>query len=211
MINLQVRGTKSEINIGSITDTTKDRLLNEIKEKKISLAELMMLKKKDRYSDIYSGEMPIISNQSEFIATSFDEKNYYDDGYSFFRAQVSSLSDKAGEMGFKQIETKFIIVNYSVYFGCVYETEIDNLSYDEFEEDRLGIETITIPLLEKQFIKRVTYNRASYNDLNRSKVQLVKFNSILYGTKTVDKNPLESENRDSEFEVIIYSEKDFNN
>ena len=211
MINLQVRGAKSEINIGSITDTIKDRLLNEIKEKKISLAELMMLKKKDRYSDIYSGEMPIISNQSEFIATSFDEKNYYDDGYSFFRAQVSSLSDKAGEMGFKQIETKFIIVNYSVYFGCVYETEIDNLSYDEFEEDRLGIETITIPFLEKQFIKRVTYNRAIYNDLNRSKVQLVKFNSILYGTKTVDKNPLESENRDSEFEIIIYSEKDFNN
>ena len=211
MINLQVRGIKSEINIGSITDTIKDRLLNEIKEKKISLAELMMLKKKDRYSDIYSGEMPIISNQSEFIATSFDEKNYYDDGYSFFRAQVSSLSDKAGEMGFKQIETKFIIVNYSVYFGCVYETEIDNLSYDEFEEDRLGIETITIPFLEKQFIKRVTYNRAIYNDLNRSKVQLVKFNSILCGTKTVDKNPLKSENRESKFEIIIYSEKDFNN
>ena len=76
MINLQIRGTKSEISIGSITDTKKDRLLNEIKEKKISLAELMMLKKKDRYSDIYSGEMPIVSNQSEFIATSFDEKNY---------------------------------------------------------------------------------------------------------------------------------------
>ena len=211
MINLQVRGTKSEMNIGSITDTIKDRLLNEIKEKKISLAELMMLKKKDRYSDIYSGEMPIISNQSEFIATSFDEKNYYDDGYSFFRAQVSSLSDKAGEMGFKNIETKFIIVNYSVYFGCVYETEIDNLSYDEFEEDRLGIETITIPFLEKQFIKRITYNREPYNDLNRSKVQLVKFNSILCGTKTVDKNLTESENRDSKFEIIIYSEKDFNN
>ena len=211
MINLQVRGTKSEINIGSITDTIKDRLLNEIKEKKISLAELMMLKKKDRYSDIYSGEMPIISNQSEFIATSFDEKNYYDDGYSFFRAQVSSLSDKAGEMGFKNIETKFIIVNYSVYFGCVYETEIDNLSYDEFEEDRLGIETITIPFLEKQFIKRITYNREPYNDLNRSKVQLVKFNSILCGTKTVDKNLLKSENRESKFEIIIYSEKDFNN
>ena len=171
----------------------------------------MMLKKKDRYSDIYSGEMPIISNQSEFIATSFDEKNYYDDGYSFFRAQVSSLSDKAGEMGFKHIETKFIIVNYSVYFGCVYETEIDNLSYDEFEEDRLGIETITIPFLEKQFIKRITYNRAPYNDLNRSKVQLVKFNSILCGTKTVDKNLTENENRDSKFEIIIYSEKDFNN
>ena len=211
MINLQVRGTKSEINIGSITDTIKDRLLNEIKEKKISLAELMMLKKKDRYSDIYSGEMPIISNQSEFIATSFDEKNYYDDGYSFFRAQVSSLSDKAGEMGLKHIETKFIIVNYSVYFGCVYETEIDNLSYDEFEEDRLGIETITIPFLEKQFIKRITYNRAPYNDLNRSKVLLVKFNSMLCGTKTVDKNLTECENRDSEFEIIIYSEKNFNN
>ena len=211
MINLQVRGTKSEINIGSITDTVKNSLLNEIKEKKISLAELMMLKKKDRYSDIYSGEMPIISNQSEFIATSFDEKNYYDDGYSFFRAQVSSLSDKAGEMGFNHIETKFIIVNYSVYFGCVYEAEIDNLSYDDFEEDRLGIEAITIPFLEKQFIKRVTYNRAPYNDLNRSKVQLVKFNSILCGTKTVDKNSQESENKDSKFEIVIYSEKDFNN
>ena len=211
MINLQIRGTKSEISIGSITDTKKDRLLNEIKEKKISLAELMMLKKKDRYSDIYSGEMPIVSNQSEFIATSFDEKNYYDDGYSFFRAQVNSLSDKAGEIGFKHIETKFIIVNYLVYFGCVYETEIDNLNYDEFEEDRLGIETITIPFLEKQFIKRVTYNRVTCSDLNRSKVQLIKFNSILCGTNTIDKNPTEDENIRSEFEIIIYSEKDFNN
>tara|TARA_Y100001970_G_scaffold246120_1_gene313720 strand:- start:1128 stop:1763 length:636 start_codon:yes stop_codon:yes gene_type:complete len=211
MINLQIRGTKSEISIGSITDTKKDRLLNEIKEKKISLAELMMLKKKDRYSDIYSGEMPIVSNQSEFIATSFDEKNYYDDGYSFFRAQVNSLSDKAGEIGFKHIETKFIIVNYLVYFGCVYETEIDNLNYDEFEEDRLGIETITIPFLEKQFIKRVTYNRVTCSDLNRSKVQLIKFNSILCGTNTIDKNPTEDENISSEFEIIIYSEKDFNN
>ena len=211
MINLQIRGTKSEINIGSITDMKKDRLLNEIKEKKISLAELMMLKKKDRYSDIYSGEMPIVSNQSEFIATSFDEKNYYDDGYSFFRAQVNSLSDKAGEIGFKHIETKFIIVNYLVYFGCVYETEIDNLNYDEFEEDRLGIETITIPFLEKQFIKRVTYNRVTCSDLNRSKVQLIKFNSILCGTNTIDKNPTEGENISSEFEIIIYSEKDFNN
>ena len=211
MVNLQIRGTKSEISIGSITDTKKDRLLNEIKEKKISLAELMMLKKKDRYSDIYSGEMPIVSNQSEFIATSFDEKNYYDDGYSFFRAQVNSLSDKAGEIGFKHIETKFIIVNYLVYFGCVYETEIDNLNYDEFEEDRLGIETITIPFLEKQFIKRVTYNRVACNDLNRSKVQLIKFNSILCGTNTIDKTPTEDENISSKFEIIIYSEKDFNN
>ena len=40
MINLQVRGTKSEINIGSITDTIKDRLLNEIKEKKISFCQV---------------------------------------------------------------------------------------------------------------------------------------------------------------------------
>ena len=46
MINLQVRGTKSEINIGSITDTIKDRLLNEIKEKKNFISRTNDVKKK---------------------------------------------------------------------------------------------------------------------------------------------------------------------
>ena len=210
MINIQIRGTRSKVNIGEISYEKKENLINDIKDKKISLAELMMSNKIDEISDIYNAEMPIVSNQCEFIATSFNENSYYDDGYSFYRAPVIDLIDKASEIHLKDVKNKFIIVNYSVYFGCAYETEIKNLCYDEFEENHLAIETVTIPFLDKKFIKRITYDRLPQDDLNRSKVQLVKIKSILYGPKQNSNNPKKNKGTNSESEIIIYSEKDFN-
>jgi len=98
----------------------------------------MMLKKNIKnitYFDIYNSSLPLLTNESEIIATSFNKDNYYY-GCSFFRTQIDTIPNKTTESQFKLAENDFIILNYSIYYGCVFETEIENLNYDKFDDYR---------------------------------------------------------------------------
>ena len=208
MLNFQIRGYRSKINIGSVSDAEKNSLIKEIKEKKVSLVDLMILEKDNRFSDIYNINLPIVNEESQLIATAYNENNYYDDGFSFFRSRLNTLIDTATEINFEIPEKDFIIVNYLIFYGCSFETEIENLNYDTFNEEFLTIETISIPIVEQKFVKKFIYNKSPQIDLERSKNQLVKIKSVLYKIHSIDKDFINNSDEYSPFEILIYSEKD---
>jgi len=208
MLNFQIRGYRSKINIGSVSFTEKNLLIKEIKEKKVSLVDLMILEKDNRFSDIYNINLPIVNEESELIATAYNENNYYDDGFSFFRSRLNTLIDTAPKINFGIPEKDFIIVNYLIFYGCSFEAEIENLNYDTFNKDLLTIETISIPIVEQKFVKKIIYNKSPQIDLGRSKNQLVKIKSVLYKIHSIDKSFINNSDEYSPFEILIYSEKD---
>ena len=91
MLNIQVRGSKVDSVVGSISQEQMNRVFDDIKDKKYSLAEIMLNSEWQLHDDIFSSSTPIITPESELIITSYDSNDYYSEGHSFFRSKASVI------------------------------------------------------------------------------------------------------------------------
>ena len=61
----------------------------------MTLSEILLDKNKFNLNNSEKLTLPVVTNDSEIIITSFTEDDYYSDGYSFFREKVDKMTDKA--------------------------------------------------------------------------------------------------------------------
>ena len=91
MINIQIRGNLIDIEMTSISKYNFDNFLtgefsnDQIKDFLINSPDC---------KTIYKSTLPIIEQNSELQVTSFENDNYYDDGYTFLRSTLRDITSK---------------------------------------------------------------------------------------------------------------------
>ena len=119
MINIQLRGLKVKITINSISDKDLKVIMNDISQKKKSLAELTVEpsfnKILNQINNLRTYENALLSSDTELIVTAFDNDDYYNDGYSFYREKVNNIIQVPLDESFIIPINKYLLINYKIY------------------------------------------------------------------------------------------------
>ena len=213
MINIQIRGFKVISNFGSLSEEDVNKMLDEVALKKTSLAELILnsyfTKEWFEFNNLGNHQHPLINNDLELIVTGFDDKDYYGDGYSFYREKVGNLIQTPVFRNFDMKNSDFIISNSATYYGCVFETELNQISYKYFNSDHFSITSINTPFTANPLITELFFNRLPLEDLNRSKVPMVTFKTSILKNNDNYKNNIIDEENSQYLKYFINSEKLF--
>ena len=172
MVNIQIRGNLIDIEMTSISKYNFDNFSSgefsndHIKNFIISSPDC---------TTIYKSTLPIIEQNSEFQVTSFENDNYYDDGYTFLRSNLSDINSKDVhlEISLGEEAKKYIIILLKYGYGAAFETEIMDLDYRNFENNEL--QNIATKLFggANRVITSMKLNHLPLEDLKRSKYDIV--------------------------------------
>ena len=205
MLNIQIRGFLSKIEIQSISESEKNFLLNFIGDSKMTLAEILLDTNTFKLNSSEKLTLPVVTNDAEIIITSFTEDNYYDDGYSFFREKVNKMTDKASILENIAVGN-YGLIKEKIYYGCSFESNVKEVNYQNFDKNNLDIETVTIPFLKKNYINNIFFCNQKINDEIKSKKQLIKHKAVLYENNYKSNQKRNGNLNESEFNIVTYSE-----
>ena len=201
MLNIQIRGFLSKIEIQSISESEKNFLLNFIGDSKMTLAEILLDTNTFNLNNSQKLMLPVVTNDAEIIITSFTENNYYDDGYSFFREKVNKMTDKASILENIAVGD-YGLIKEKIYYGCSFESNVKEVNYQNFDKNNFDIETVEIPFFKKTYINNVFFCNQKIHDVIKSKNQFIKHKAVLYENRYKSNSNLNN----SEFNIITYSE-----
>ena len=205
MLNIQIRGYLSKIEIQSISESEKNFLLNFIGDSKLTLAEILLDKNKFNLNNSEKFILPIVTSDTEIIITSFAEDDYYSDGYSFFREKVNKMTDKASILE-NLVVKNYGLIKEKIYYGCSFESNVKEINYQNFDKNNLDIETVSIPFLNKTFINNVFFCNQKIDDEIKSKNQFIKHKAVLFENSYKNNQKSNSNLNHSDFNIITYSE-----
>ena len=207
MLNIQIRGFLAKMTIRSLSSEEKDTLLYSIRDTKMTLTELLESTKNIGFDKPFEISFPMITQDAEIIITSFAEHDYYNDGYSFFRERLDLITDKASD--YNEIDINdYGLIKQSIYYGCSFEADLKGYDYQTFNKNKIDIETIQIPIIDRTFIRSIFYSNQKIENTSRSKIQHIKNKSILFKKNNELHEKFIDNSEDSKFEIITYSESD---
>ena len=206
MLNFQIRGAGVEYYLSGIDDANKKKILKDISNNKLSLAQIMINENWRIADNIYEIKAPMIKKDSELIITSIDSNDYYNDGYSFFREKLFDSSKFSVDEEIDISEVSNAIINYAIFYGSIFEAELDDLNHEYFDASILSIDTIGCPFLEIDLACGVYVENLELLDLGREKKEMIKFGSIMYKKKLLSTNKISISELDDAFETVINSE-----
>ena len=161
------------MSIISLTSEEKNTLLSSIRDTKMTLTKLLETTKSNGFDKSFELSFPMITKDAEVIITSFAEHDYYNDGYAFYRERLDLITDKASD--YNEIDINdFGLIKQSIYYGCSFEADLKDYDYQTFNKDKIDIETIQIPILDKTFIRSIFYSNQKIENTSRSKIQHIK-------------------------------------
>ena len=210
MLNIQIRGAKIKIAVGSINQKQVKGFFNQISEKKCSLAEIMLNSQWELHNDIFSCATPIITSDAELIITSYDSNDYYNEGHSFFRSRVTNvIQDIPVQNSINYKNQSYLIANCAIYYGNSFETELDDLDYQYFDQNTISINKSVYPFYRLPLIHDFYLNNLKLVDLERQKIDHKQFISTIYKNKSSNEmGKLLTENFSRFYEPIIDSKID---
>ena len=89
MVNIQIRGNLIRLDLKTLPD---DKDFSSIINSNFPIDIKNYIKKTiSKQKVIYKNILPIIDSSCEIHVTSFENDNYYDDGYTFFRSNLDEL------------------------------------------------------------------------------------------------------------------------
>ena len=179
MVNIQIRGNLIDIEMISISKYNFDNF---------STGEFSTDHLKDFLSNssdcttIYKSTLPIIEQNSELQVTSFENDNYYDDGYTFFRSNLNDINSKDVTLNISldAERKKYIIIVLKYGYGAAFETELMDLDYRNFENNELQNSTTKLFDGENRVITSMKLNHLPLEDLKRSKYDIVSEQIIFF-------------------------------
>ena len=210
MLNIQIRSAKIKIAVGSINQKQVKGFFNQISEKKCSLAEIMLNSQWELHNDIFSCATPIITSDAELIITSYDSNDYYNEGHSFFRSRVTNvIQDIPVQNSINYKNQSYLIANCAIYYGNSFETELDDLDYQYFDQNTISINKSVYPFYRLPLIHDFYLNNLKLVDLERQKIDHKQFISTIYKNKSSNEmGKLLTENFSRFYEPIIDSKID---
>ena len=204
MINIQIRGNLIDAEIKSISIYNFDNLssgefsVDHIKDFLINSSDC---------KTIYKSTLPIIEQNSELQVTSFENDNYYDDGYTFFRENLNNINSKNVTLKISQgvEEKKYIIILLKYGYGAAFETELMDLDYRNFEDNEIQISTTSFFGGTNRVITSMKLNHLPLEDLKRSKYDIVS-EQIMFFKKNLNSGEINLSNRlEDQGEIVLIS------
>ena len=180
MLNFQIRGYGINLCAGTIEDAKVQDLLNAMRDNKSSLARVVYDDNWRKFSNIIESRSPFISDDGELIITSYNSKDYYDDGHSFYRAKIKDLAQIPEQREINIDSNLPLVVNKEIYFGCTFESEIEDQNHEYFHEEQLSISSYSTPFSQHSLIDEMFFNRLELKDLKRRKYELITFQCSIY-------------------------------
>lgn len=183
MLNFQIRGYKLESCIGSLSKFDFSDMINCIKLEKKPLTELIFEENNfghwKNFDDIIKISTPLLSRDSELQVTYFDENDYYNDGYTFFRANPDKLSRKDLKLYLDIPNTDYLILNSAIFQGNCFETDINDQSYNHFTKQDIHIDCMDISWIDKRTISKIYFRGNELKDKVKEKNQLIRFTTMI--------------------------------
>jgi hypothetical protein len=152
------------------TATPQISLLSDIEKQKINT-----------HKNIYRSILPIIDENLELQVSSFDNDNYYDDGYTFFRSNLDDIDhqDKDITISLERTNIEYFLIKLNYGYGAGFETEIIDLDYKSFETDKLNFNSTYLFDKLNQALHTLSLNYLNLEDLGRNKYEVFKTELIL--------------------------------
>ena len=183
MLNFQIRGYKLESCIGSLSKFDFSDMINCIKLEKKPLTELIFEENNfghwKNFDDIIKISTPLLSRDSELQVTYFDEDDYYNDGYTFFRVNPDKLSRKDLKLYLNIPNTDYLILNSAIFQGNCFETDINDQSYNDFTKQDIHIDCMDISWIDKRTISKIYFRDNELKDNVKEKNQLIRFTTMI--------------------------------
>mgnify|MGYP001388820867 CR=1 FL=1 len=206
MVNIQIRGNlvhlglktfpasenfDSIINSNSQTDF-KNYIKNTLSEQNV----------------IYQNTLPIIDSNCEIHVTSFENDNYYDDGYTFFRSNLDELKceNENLKIPLELFGNDYFLLNIKYGYGTGFETEIMDLNYENFETKNLEIFKTKISGIQHSIVQSLKLNYLNLEDLGRDKFDFSNTQSFLLKNTYDKKYFIPDETLNEQVEVITTTE-----
>ena len=206
MLNFQIRGYGINLCAGTIDNNKLQGLLNKMRDNKSSLAQVMYDDNWRKFSNIIESRSPMITNDGELIITSYNSKDYYDDGHSFFRSNIKDLAQIPEQREINIDSNLPLVVNKEIYFGCTFESEIEDQNHEYFHEERLSISSYSTPFSQHSIIDEMFFNRLELKDLKRRKHELITFQCSIYNKISYDvPNIATSHDLENSYDVFLDS------
>ena len=206
MLNFQIRGYGINLCAGTIDKDRLQCLLNNMRDNKSSLAQVMYDDNWRKFSNIIESRSPMITNDGELIITSYNSKDYYDDGHSFFRSNIKDLAQIPEQREINIDSNLPLVVNKEIYFGCTFESEIEDQNHEYFHEERLSISSYSTPFSQHSIIDEMFFNRLELKDLKRRKHELITFQCSIYKKTSHDvPNITTSHDLENSYDVFLDS------
>ena len=183
MLNFQIRGFKLESCIGSLSKFDFSEMINCIKLEKKPLTELIFEEHNfghwKNFDDIIKISTPLLSRDSELQVTYFDENDYYNDGYTFFRVNPDKLLRKDLKLYLDIPNTDYLILNSAIFQGNCFETDINDESYNHFTKQDIHIDCMDISWIDKRTISKIYFRGNELKDKVKEKNQLIRFTTMI--------------------------------
>ena len=206
MLNFQIRGYGINLCAGTIDNDRLQGLLNKMRDNKSSLAQVMYEDNWRKFSNIIESRSPMITNDGELIITSYNSKDYYDDGHSFFRSNIQDLAQIPEQREINIDSNLPLVVNKEIYFGCTFESEIEDQNHEYFHEEQLSISSCSTPFSKHSIIDEMFFNRLELKDLKRRKHELITFQCSIYKKTSHDvPNIATSHDLENSYDVFLDS------
>ena len=206
MLNFQIRGYGINLCAGTIDNDRLQGLLNKMRDNKSSLAQVMYDDNWRKFSNIIESISPVITNDGELIITSYNSKDYYDDGHSFFRSNIRDLAQIPEQREINIDSNLPLVVNKEIYFGCTFESEIEDQNHEYFHEEQLSISSCSTPFSKHSIIDEMFFNRLELKDLKRRKHELITFQCSIYKKTSHDvPNITTSHDLENSYDVFLDS------
>ena len=180
MLNFQIRGYGINLYAGTIDDDRVQVLLNTMRDNKSSLAQVMYNGNWRNFSNLIESRSPLITHDGELIITSYNSKDYYDDGHSFFRSKIEDIAHVPEKRELRINSNLPLVVNKEIYFGCTFESEIENQNHEYFHEEQVSISSYSTPFSQHPIIDEIFFNRLELKNLERRKHELITFQCSIY-------------------------------
>ena len=204
MVNIQIRGNLIDIEMISISKynfdnfSTREFPNDHIKD---------FLSNSSDCTTIYKSTLPIIEQNSELQVTSFENDNYYDDGYTFLRSNLSDISSNDVTLKISRgVEGgKYIIILIKYGYGAAFETELMDLDYRNFENNQLQKSPTKLFDGANRVITSMKLNYLPLEDLMRSKYDIVS-EQIMFFKKNSNSGEINlSDSLEDQGDIVLVS------
>ena len=178
MVNIQIRGPLAHITANRFTENEIKSMISS--EKNIS--EYIYKNYGEKiFDNIFHQTFPILGKSSEIHVSSFDNNNYYDEGHTYFRAELNSIiSNKENfKIGMTEPLSKNIIISIMTGYGTGFETEIIDFDYKNFSPNDIVCFSSDTFWSKHKIAHGINLNYLALEDLGRDKYQISRATSYL--------------------------------
>lgn len=169
MVNIQIRGNLLQINLKTLPEA--ENFSSIINSNSLQDMKNYLKKTIPEQKVIYQNTFPIIDSDCEVHVTSFENDNYYDDGYTFFRSNLDTLNtlDEDFKIPLEVSRNDYFLLEIKYGYGAGFETEIIDLNYENFEVEFLKVHRTKIFENGNNIVRALKLNYLDLEDLERNK------------------------------------------